>query len=97
MKTIHKTVFPDGRQGITIFSDPDIISEMVKLCKERNIHVNESPIIDEQFIQNLTKSVNDDLAIQKIEKMAEEINKKKIQTKSLTDVMVDRYLNKNKK
>lgn len=50
---IKKTKLPDGKEGITIYADPDVISEMVALCKQRNIPVDESPEISSETIESL--------------------------------------------
>ena len=74
---IKKTTLPDGRQGITIFAEPDIISEMVALCKQRNIPVEESPEVSQETLDNLTKTAKQISAIEKVKAIADELKNKK--------------------
>ncbi len=80
---IKKTTLTDGRQGITIFAEPDIISEMVALCKQRNIPVEESPEVSQETLDNLTKTAKQISAIEKVKAIADELkNKKAVETES---------------
>lgn len=74
---IKKTTLADGRQGITIFAEPDIISEMVALCKQRNIPVEESPEVSQETLDNLTKTAKQISAIEKVQAIADELKNKK--------------------
>ncbi len=74
---IKKTTLADGRQGITIFAEPDIISEMVSLCKQRNIPVEESPEVSQETLDNLTKTDKQISAIEKVKAIADELKNKK--------------------
>lgn len=73
---IKKTTLPDGREGITIYADPDVISEMVVLCKQRNIPVDETPIITSEVIEQLKKSAHATIEYKKVIKMAEDLKAK---------------------
>ncbi|MFZ8616761.1 hypothetical protein, partial [Klebsiella pneumoniae] len=74
---IKKTTLADGRQGITIFAEPDIISEMVALCKQRNIPVEESPEVSQETLESLTKTAKQISAIEKVKAIADELKNKK--------------------
>lgn len=83
---IRKSSLPDGRQGITIYAEPDIISEMVALCKQRNIAVEESPDISPEVMESLMKSIKKDTAISRVEEIAKSFkNKSKPQTQTLEE------------
>lgn len=98
---INKKRLPDGRVVVSLFCDPDVANDLFLLAKQKNIEIaEESPIIDEKILQNLNKTAGKDIAIQKIEKMADDINHKNRKLNKLlndVDVMVERYLKQNPK
>lgn len=96
---INKKSLPDGRVIVSLFCDPDVANDLFLLAKQKNIEIaEESPVIDEKILQSLNKTAGKDIAIQKIEKMAEEINSKQTQQpapKGLQEIL--RHLAKKEK
>lgn len=93
---IKKTTLADGRQGITIFAEPDIISEMVALCKQRNIPVEESPEVSQETLESLTKTAKQISAIEKVKAIADELkNKKAEETQSPKQIIKNILKGKN--
>lgn len=92
---IKKTTLADGRQGITIFAEPDIISEMVALCKQRNIPVEESPEVSRETLDNLTKTAKQISAIEKVKAIADELKKKAEETQSPKQIIKNILKGKN--
>lgn len=96
---IKKTKLPDGKEGITIYADPDVISEMVALCKQRNIPVDESPEISSETIEQLSKikkDVQKNSEIEKVFKMAEDLKNKNNVSENLTPQNILKNLIKGK-
>lgn len=89
---IKKTTLADGRQGITIFAEPDIISEMVALCKQRNIPVEESPEVSQETLDNLTKTAKQISAIEKVKAIADELKNKKLLKLNLQNKLLKTFL-----
>ncbi|SQC15043.1 Uncharacterised protein [Klebsiella pneumoniae] len=88
---IKKTTLADGRQGITIFAEPDIISEMVALCKQRNIPVEESPEVSRETLDNLTKTAKQISAIEKVKAIADELKTKRLRKLNLQNKLLKTF------
>ena len=88
---IIKKATSDGKVAITIFADPEVANEIVRLAKEAAIEV-----IDGGQIETVTKSANQADVLRRIKEMAEEMQKtKKASVKEIS--ITDRLIEKMKK
>jgi len=90
---IIKKSTPDGKKvAITMFADPEVANEIVRLAKEAAIEV-----IDGGKIETLAKSATQADVFSRIQEMAEEMHKTKkvpVIEKSLTDKLIQKMKNK---
>ncbi|XXN65131.1 hypothetical protein ACRQ84_06185 [Enterobacter ludwigii] len=85
---IIKKATPDGKVAITMFADPEIANEIVRLAKEAAIEV-----IDGGQIETVAKSATQADVFSRIQEMAEEMHKTKkatVKEKSLTDRLIEK-------
>lgn len=88
---IIKKATSDGKVAITMFADPEVANEIVRLAKEAAIEV-----IDGGQIETVTKSANQADVLSRIKEMAEEMQKtKKASVKEIS--LTDRLIEKMKK
>lgn len=88
---IIKKATSDGKVAITMFADPEVANEIVRLAKEAAIEV-----IDGGQIETVTKSANQADVLRRIKEMAEEMQKtKKASVKEMS--FTDRLIEKMKK
>lgn len=85
---IIKKATLDGKVAITMFADPEVANEIVRLAKEAAIEV-----IDGGQIETVTKSANQADVLRRIKEMAEEMQKTKkasVKEMSLTDRLIEK-------
>lgn len=88
---IIKKATSDGKVAITMFADPEVANEIVRLAKEAAIEV-----IDGGQIETLAKSATQADVLSRIQEMAEEMQKpKKSSVKEMS--LTDRLISKMKK
>lgn len=84
---IIKKATSDGKVAITMFADPEVANEIVRLAKEAAIEV-----IDGGQIETVTKSANQADVLRRIKEMAEEMQKTtkaSVKEMSLTDRLIE--------
>lgn len=85
---IIKKATSDGKVAITMFADPEVANEIVRLAKEAAIEV-----IDGGQIETVTKSANQADVLRRIKEMAEEMQKTKkasVKEMSITDRLIEK-------
>jgi len=85
---IIKKATPDGKVAITMFADPEVANEIVRLAKEAAIEV-----IDGGKIETVAKSAIQAEVFSRIQEIAEEMhktNKDPVKEMSLTDRLIQK-------
>ncbi|KAA5959929.1 MULTISPECIES: hypothetical protein [unclassified Pantoea] len=85
---IIKKATSDGKVAITMFADPEVANEIVRLAKEAAIEV-----FDGGQIETLAKSATQADVLSRIQEMAEEMQKTKkssVKEMSLTDRLIEK-------